>query len=54
MIEFGQKLVEGLGAAGWVIGLMLGLGAFLLVFGTIGYALMCVFDNDGDEKEDEP
>lgn len=52
MIDFGQKLIDGLGAAGWVIGFMAGLGVFLLICGTIGYAMMCVFG--GEEEEGEP
>lgn len=52
MTMFFQKLVEGFGAAGWVIGLMLGLGAFLVVFGALGYALLRVFDDDETEKEE--
>ena len=51
MIEFGQKLVEGLGAAGWAIGLMLGLGAFLLVAGTICYVMLSVFGGEEEEGE---
>ena len=53
MIEFGQKLVEGFGAAGLVMGLMIGLGLFLLIVGTIGYAVLSVLDRDDEEEQEE-
>ena len=53
MTEFARQLVAGLGAAGWVIGLMAGLGVILLIVGTIGYALMSVFSAEDEEEEEE-
>ena len=35
MINFSMKLAEGLGTAGWVIGFMAGLGAFLIFAGIL-------------------
>lgn len=52
-MEIGQRMVEGLGAAAWVIGLMAGLGVILLIVGTIGYALMSVFGAEDEEEEEE-
>ena len=52
-MEIGQRMVEGLGAAAWVIGLMAGLGVILLIVGTIGYALMSVFSAEDEEEEEE-
>ena len=51
--EFARQLVAGLGAAGWVIGLMAGLGGFLLIVGIFGYAMMCVFGGEETEEENE-
>ena len=54
MIGFGAKLAEGLGTAGWVIGFMAGLGAFLLLAGILMLALIEVARAfDKDEKEEE-
>ena len=35
MIQFGAKLAAGLGTAGWVIGFMAGIGAFLIFAGIL-------------------
>lgn len=51
MSGFCERVADGLSAAGWVIGLMAGLGAFLIVVGIFGYAMLCVFG--GEETEDE-
>lgn len=53
MTEFARQLVAGLGAAGWAIGLMAGLGGFLLIVGIFGYAMMCVFGGEETEEENE-
>ena len=53
MIEFGQRVLEGLGAAGWVLGLLTGLGVILVIVGGFGYALMCVFGREEDEEQEE-
>ena len=54
MIEFGLRVRDGLCAAGWVLGLIAGLGVIGLVLGLFGYALMCVFGGeDKMEEEDE-
>lgn len=54
MIGFGAKLAEGLGTAGWVIGFIAGLGAFLILAGILMLALIEVARAfDKDEKEDE-
>ena len=53
MIEFGQRVLEGLGAAGWVLGLLTGLGVILVIVGLFGYALMRVFGQDEDEEQED-
>lgn len=54
MIGFGAKLAEGLGTAGWVIGFIAGLGAFLILAGILMLALIEVAKAfDKDEKEEE-
>ena len=52
MIEFGQRVAEGLCAAGWALGFAAGLGVILLIVGLFGYALMCVFDGEDEEQEE--
>ena len=37
---FGEQILRGLGAAGWIIGLIAGLGGFLIVVGIIGLLLI--------------
>lgn len=56
MIGFGAKLAEGLGTAGWVIGFIAGLGAFLILAGILTLALIEVakaFDGPTNDKEKE-
>ena len=37
---FGEQILNGLGVAGWIIGLIAGLGGFLIVVGIIGLLLI--------------
>lgn len=37
---FGEQILRGLGVAGWIIGLIAGLGGFLIVVGIIGLLLI--------------
>ena len=37
---FGEQILRGLGVAGWIIGLIAGLGGFLIVAGIIGLLLI--------------
>ena len=53
MTEFGQRVLDGLNAAGWVLGLIAGLGVILMIVGGFGYALMCVFGGEDEEQEEE-
>lgn len=50
MTNFGMKVAEGLGVAGWIIGLLAGLGVFFLVIVAVIYAILAVFDEE--DKED--
>jgi hypothetical protein len=53
---FGEQILRGLGAAGWLIGLIAGLGGFLIVVGIIGLLLIeaakIIWPADEKEKED--
>ena len=56
MIGFGAKLAEGLGTAGWVIGFMAGLGAFLILAGILMLVLIEVakaFDGPNAKEKEE-
>lgn len=52
---FGEQILRGLGVAGWIIGLIAGLGAFLIVVGIIGLLLIeaakIIWPEDEKEKE---
>lgn len=48
----GERVLEGMGAAGYVIGLMAGVGAFLMLVGIVGYATLCVLGDGGSEEEE--
>ena len=52
---FGEQVLKGLGAAGRCIGLLAGLGAFLIVVGIIGLLLIetAKIIWPEDEKEEE-
>ena len=52
---FGEQVLQGLGAAGWIIGLIAGLGGFLIVVGIIGLLLIeaAKIIWPEDEKEEE-
>ena len=52
---FGEQILRGLGVAGWIIGLIAGLGCFLIVFGIIGLLLIeaAKIIWPADEKEEE-
>ena len=53
---FGEQILRGLGVAGWIIGLIAGLGGFLIVVGIIGLLLIeaakIIWPSDKKEKED--
>ena len=54
MIGFAEKLAVGLGTAGWVIGFLAGIGAFLIFAGCLVLVLIEVAKAfDKDEKEDK-
>ena len=57
MIGFAEKLAEGLGTAGWVIGFLAGIGAFLIFTGILVLVLIEVakaFDSKEEgEKHDD-
>ena len=53
MMEFGQRVAEGICSAGWALGFVAGLGVILLIVGLFGYALMCVFGGEETEEEHE-
>lgn len=52
---FSEQVLKGLGAAGWCIGLIAGLGGFLIVVGIIGLLLIeaAKIIWPADEKEEE-
>ena len=52
---FGEQILRGLGVAGWIIGLIAGLGGFLIVVGVIGVLLIEVAKIiwPADNKEEE-
>ena len=52
---FGEQILRGLGVAGWIIGLIAGLGGFLIVVGIIGLLLIeaAKIIWPADEKEEE-
>ena len=37
---FGEQVLKGLGAAGWCIGLLAGLGGLLIVAGALGLVMI--------------
>ena len=37
---FGEQILKGLGAAGWMIGFVAGIGALLIVIGVFGLLLI--------------
>lgn len=43
-VSFAQNLLNGLGAAGWVIGLLAGLGLFMVFVGLLVLAALTVAD----------
>ena len=53
MEVFIDRMVDGLGAAGWVIGLLFGLGMALLVVGTIGYVATRALAASNKDNEEE-
>ena len=56
MIGFAEKLAEGLGTAGWVIGFLAGIGAFLIFAGCLVLVLIEVakaFDGPTNDNNEE-
>ena len=53
MTVFFEKMAEGFCAAGWIFGILFGLGAFLIVIGAVGYVMKQVFGDDKNEQEDD-
>ena len=53
---FGEQILRGLGVAGWIIGLIAGLGGFLIVVGIIGLLLIeaakIIWPADADKPEE--
>ena len=53
---FGEQILRGLGAAGWIIGLIAGLGGFLIVVGIIGLLLIeaakIIWPTDSQKEEE--
>ena len=47
-----EGLLKGMGAAGWVIGFLALLGAFLIVVGIFGLALSYAMQGPEKKKED--
>ena len=52
---FGEQILRGLSVAGWIIGLIAGLGGFLIVVGIIGLLLIeaakIIWPADENEEE---
>ena len=62
MISFGEQLLNGIGAAGWAIGFLAALGAFLIFAGILVLAVIAIAgafdgpatkDNDIEEVKDK-
>ena len=59
MISFGEQLLNGVGAAGWAIGFLAALGAFLIFAGILVLTVIWIAsafdgptkDNDNDIEE---
>ena len=59
---FGEQVLKGLGAAGWCIGLLAGLGGLLIVAGVMGLVMIRlarlvwpgepIAQEEGEEHED--
>jgi hypothetical protein len=52
---FGEQILRGLGVAGWIIGLIAGLGGFLIVVGIIGLlieAAKIIWPADSQKEEE--
>ena len=52
-MNFGEMVARGVGVAGWIIGLIAGLGGFLVVVGVLGLALSYVMGGSDDAEESE-
>lgn len=50
---FAEALQRGLAAGGWVIGLLVSLGGFLILVGAIGLALTYIIGDREDVPQDE-
>lgn len=54
---FAEQVLRGLGTAGWLIGLLAGLGMFLIVVGILGllviHAAGIIWPAEDAEKEEE-
>lgn len=62
MISFGEQLLNGMGAAGWAIGFLAALGAFLIFAGILVLGVIAIAgafdgptakDNDIEEVKDK-
>ena len=62
MISFGEQLLNGMGAAGWAIGFLAALGAFLIVAGILVLTVIWIAnaidgpttkDNDNEEVNEK-
>ena len=53
MISFGEQLLNGIGAAGWAIGFLAALGAFLIFAGILVLGVIAIAGAfDGPTKDD--
>lgn len=48
-----EKMYEGMGAAGWVIGFLMIAGLALIVFGGVGYGVLRLLESDAGKEGGE-
>lgn len=56
MISFGEQLLNGIGAAGWAIGFLAALGAFLIFAGILVLGVIAIagaFDGPTNDNNEE-
>lgn len=54
MISFGEQLLNGMGAAGWAIGFLAALGAFLIFAGILVLGVIAIAGAiDGPAKDND-
>ena len=54
-MNFGERVMAGLGVAGWMIGFLAGLGVFLIVVGLVvlTFQWLAQMLDDNEEREEE-